>query len=330
MPVKMPLAVRAFFALGVFLALWWIWWSFSDFVLPSQEFKAAFSRLPQPCRDITIRGLFESAMIFASLNVALLLMLASLAAFARQGWGRWALVVYFIVLQAMPIGYAMHLYFAQPHTFQIVYQSVSEAWHTYLQRSWSHWPFYATLGIELILVGLIFSPSARPWFSREAAAEAGKDAMPISIKAFLAICTVIAGWMMYLTARHYVAPTPEQLAQIARLPDSYQALARMGDQIAVAIAFAEALILVMLAAVIAFGRKGWLRWVFALLVIARYAWPAAITLGMQALPYHERWDIYARYWWSTPLDFAWAAMWLLLVVLVFLPNARPWFRKAAI
>lgn len=327
MSVRVPLAVRAFFALSIVLALWWIWWSFSDFVLPSQEFKAAFSRLPQPFRDITINGLFESALIFTSLHVAILLMLASLAAFARQNWSRSALVIYFVILQAMPIGYAMHLYLAHPHAFQIVYHSVGEGWQAYLQRSWSHWPSYATVGLELLLIVLIFSPNARPWFRHEGLAERARDAMPISIRVFLAICTAIAGWMMYLTTRHYVAPSPEQLAQIAKLPDSYQALANMGSQIAVAIIFAQALILVLLAAVIAFGRKGWLRWVFVLLVIARYAWPAGITLAAAGLSFSRRWEIYTGAWWSAPLDFFWLGVWVTVLLLMFLPNARPWFRE---
>lgn len=324
----MPIAVRVFFALSVFLALWWIWWSFSDFILPSQQFKAVFFRLPQPFRDITIRGLFESALAFAGFNVALMLMLASLAAFARQGWARWALLLYFVVLQAMPIGYAMHLYFVHPKTFLLLYHSVGTAWHDYLQAAWSQWPSYVTLAIQLLLIALAFSPHARPWFRHAAAGPAGADRMPLSIKAFLVICLAIAGWMMFLTARHYVAPTPEQLAQIARLPDSYQALAHMGAQIAVALAFAQALILVLLAGVIAFGRKGWLRWLFAALVIARYAWPAVLTLSNGTQPFHHRWDIYTRGWWGEPVDFAWLALWLLLLALIFLPNAGPWFRKA--
>jgi hypothetical protein len=326
MSVKTPATVRAFFGLSLVLALWWIWGAFSDFVLPSQEFKAAFGRLPQPFRDITLQGLFESALTFAALNAAILLLLSSIAMFARRNWARWTLVAYFIVLQAVPIGYAMHLYFAQPDTFQIVYHSVSEGWHAYLQRSWSQWPFYATAGLELALIVLMFSPNARPWFTPEPTER--PEAMPVSVRVFLAICAAIAGWMMYVTAHHYVAPSPEQLAKIARLPDSYQAIAEMGNQIAVAIIFAQALILLLLAAVIAFGRKGWVRWVFAVLVIARYAWPAAITLGTSGLPFERRWEIYANGWWSAPHDFLWLGIWILVLVLLALPDSRPWFRKA--
>jgi hypothetical protein len=166
--LAMPISVRAFFAVSVGLALWWIYWSFFYFVLPSPEYAATLARLPQPFRDITVQAESRNALIATGAHVTLLLTLSSFAAFARQNWARWALVLYLVALQAMPIGYAAYLYFEMPRVFHTLYQSVDGWWLLYLARSWSRWPAYASLAIKLLMITLIFSPNARPWFRKGA------------------------------------------------------------------------------------------------------------------------------------------------------------------
>lgn len=171
--MPMPGSVKAFFAVGVGLALWWIYWSFYYFVLPSPQYAATLARLPQRYREIVVEADFRNALITTGAHVTLLLTLSAFAAFARWTWARWALVLYLIILQAMPVGYAAYLYFEMPRVFHTLYQSVDGWWLQYLTRSWSRWPAYASLAIKLLLVVLIFSPNARPWFRRDETEKGG-------------------------------------------------------------------------------------------------------------------------------------------------------------
>lgn len=126
-------------------------------------------RLPPALRDRIVEADFRNALLSSGVTVTLLLMLSSFATFGRQNWARWALVLYLLILQAMPVGYAAYVYFEAPRVFHTLYQSVDGWWQQYLGRSWSHWPAYASAAIKLTMIILIFSPNARPWFRKAAA-----------------------------------------------------------------------------------------------------------------------------------------------------------------
>lgn len=153
--------------------------------------------------------------------------------------------------------------------------------------------------------------------------------MPISIKAFFVLCLAIAAWIAFWPIYHQLYPAAHHLTLMAQLPAHLRPMVEKADLMAVAFKVGQAVVLVLLACAIAIGRVAWARWILVVLVAIRYIAPAYPTLLAAGLPFNHRWEIYNQAWWSSPWDFLWLGIWLVVLILPFLPNARRWFKKAA-
>jgi len=126
------------------------------------------ARLPQPFRDITLHAEIRNAVIIISINCAILLSLTALASFGRQNWARWTLLLLFVAQELAPFGIALYMKHAYPAYHP--YHTIGEFWHYYVRQFWSRPSNYIGLASKVVLIALIFSPNARPWFKRKTAA----------------------------------------------------------------------------------------------------------------------------------------------------------------
>ena len=116
-----------------------------------------FARLPAQMRDAIFHAQFESASRAFVLHTAVFLILAGTAAFARQDWARWLLLVYLLLTLFGPVATAA----IQHHGFG--------SWAVqYLQQRWLQplldWPVYVGTVLKIALLVLVFAPASRPWF----------------------------------------------------------------------------------------------------------------------------------------------------------------------
>jgi len=149
--------------------------------------------------------------------------------------------------------------------------------------------------------------------------------VPTTIKLFLALCGAIAAWLIYsaIQTLYFPVTLPPITPRNPQLDD----IVRQGEITGALVWIIQALLLVNLATLIVFARQAWLRYVVVFLILARYVWPASITLSIHALPLSQRWDMYIKAWWSSPASYVWAVAWILVIVLMFLPDTQLWFRK---
>lgn len=160
--------------------------------------------------------------------------------------------------------------------------------------------------------------------------------MPISIRLFYLLCSIIAGWLLFHVVQQVFFPSADYQAELARLPLQHRLSLRAANQRADALAAVAGVMLLLLASIIALGGKNWARWLLALAIAAGYAvqyvLPALWLLGIDGMPAPYRWrlilDMYVGLWWSAT-DLIWLGLWLAVIVLMFLPNAGPWFRRKA-
>ncbi|GAA0531401.1 hypothetical protein FHS83_002673 [Rhizomicrobium palustre] len=149
--------------------------------------------------------------------------------------------------------------------------------------------------------------------------------MPNSLKTFLLVCAAIAAWLMFTAAQtiYFPVPHPPITPQNAGVDD----LLREGEITSALIGIIIALVLFNLATLIVFAKQGWLRFILAALVITRYVWPAVVTLHNSYDRFTGNWARYVNGYWSNPADFLWLAIWLVVIILPFLPDTRTWFWK---
>lgn len=152
--------------------------------------------------------------------------------------------------------------------------------------------------------------------------------MPRTTKIFLALSGAIAAWLIYsaIQTLYFPVTLPPITPRNPQLDD----IVRQGEITGALIWIIQALLLLNLATLIAFAKQTWLRYVMVALILGRYVWPATITFSIHAIPLAQRWDMYIKAWWSSPASYAWAIVWISLIVLMFLPEKQFRFRKRAI
>lgn len=146
--------------------------------------------------------------------------------------------------------------------------------------------------------------------------------MPVGQRLFFALCSAVAAWFVWRCAAILWFPGLTQ-------PLGYHGVADVSAPMVARLWALQGVVLFTFGALITWARISWLRHVLAGLIVFQYAVPLAGALARSRLPLAQRWDWYLGQRWNQPDDVFWALLWLVLIVLMFVPGNARWFRKPA-
>ena len=163
----MPISVKVFFWLLIVFLAWGLWEEISIFVFPPPGLTANLAHFSESTRKLLWRGMYIGMVEPLAIHLFVPLILALLIVFARQGWARWLLALYFLSTKILPplliANYDLqHPEFSHQTSFWPVI-------HNYLLTHWLRPTPYLVLAFEILLIVLVFFPNARPWFRHNAA-----------------------------------------------------------------------------------------------------------------------------------------------------------------
>lgn len=104
----MPSHLRIFFWLIVAIAAYWVASVAWVILFPPPDMVAALARVPAVMREEIKENAWRITIITTAIRVVVFVGLAWAAAFRRQNWARWALVVIFILSHLAPFLAALH------------------------------------------------------------------------------------------------------------------------------------------------------------------------------------------------------------------------------
>jgi|GEM_PF-4744564 len=99
----MPSHLKVFFWLVAAVAAYWVASMLWVMEFPPAEMTTALAKIPAPMRAALARNAWMITLISTIIRVAVFVGLAWLAAFRRQNWARWSLLVIFILSHAAPL-----------------------------------------------------------------------------------------------------------------------------------------------------------------------------------------------------------------------------------
>ena len=105
----MPSNLKIFFWLIAAVAAWWVASMVWVMAFPPAEMTAALAKIPAAMRAAVARNAWQITLVSTAIRVLVFVGLAWLAAFRRQNWARWALLVIFILSHAAPFAIAARL-----------------------------------------------------------------------------------------------------------------------------------------------------------------------------------------------------------------------------
>ena len=123
------------------------------------------ARLPHPFREMQRPFDIRNAVTITSIWCAVLLLLAWLAAFRRQNWARWTLLMLFVAVELAQFG--GEAYFRLFYPDYALHHTLGSFLQHYVHVHWSSPWAYGIFAVKVALIVLIFSGNARPWFRRE-------------------------------------------------------------------------------------------------------------------------------------------------------------------
>jgi hypothetical protein len=171
----MPISIKLFLGLFAVYIAWLIYVSHGVFFCPAIPAPSAMVLHQMPnYQEFMCRYWLSVTVTRFVLMAVVPLILAAVAVFARKNWARWALVVWLVLLEMMPLVPAVRAYFLMPDAFVSYYHNWSSVWHDILRaRHFLHWdastlPNIAFLVAKLVMIALLFLSNARPWFHRQA------------------------------------------------------------------------------------------------------------------------------------------------------------------
>jgi hypothetical protein len=103
----MPSHLKIFFWLVAAVAAYWVASMLWVMEFPPAEMTAALAKIAAPMRAAVAHNAWIITLISTIIRVAVFVGLAWLAAFRRQNWARWSLLVIFILSHAAPLVLAM-------------------------------------------------------------------------------------------------------------------------------------------------------------------------------------------------------------------------------
>src|ERR1700758_881369 len=106
---RMPSHLKIFFWLVVSVAAWWVGSVLLGMGFPPGEMTAALAKIPAAMRAAVARNAWQITLVSPAIRVVVFVGLAWAAAFRRQNWARWTLLVIFILSHAAPFAIAMRL-----------------------------------------------------------------------------------------------------------------------------------------------------------------------------------------------------------------------------
>jgi hypothetical protein len=161
--------------------------------------------------------------------------------------------------------------------------------------------------------------------------------MPRAVKLFLVLCFVYAAWLVWWNVGPLLFPSPQRLQTLAQLPADIRAMVDQGEWVTAGIRILIPLVLYgTLALTAALARRNWARWGLALLLvagefslfilIAYYSVAHADIRLPQELTWTGGWHDWLHRWayWQTGVR---VALKLALIATIFVPAAKPWFRR---
>jgi hypothetical protein len=167
----MPISVKVFFWLLIAFLAWGLWEVISIFVFTPPDLAAHLTHLSESTRKLFWSGMYIGMAEPLAIHLFVPLILAVLIVFARQGWARWLLALYFLSTKILP-----PLLIARYDLQNPEFSHQTSFWpviHDYLLNHWLRPAPYLVLAFEILLMVLVFSPNARPWF-RHNTAPAGR------------------------------------------------------------------------------------------------------------------------------------------------------------
>jgi hypothetical protein len=99
----MPSHLKIFFWLVAAVAAYWVGSMLWVMQFPPAEMVAALAKIPEPMRAAVARNAWQITLISTVIRVVVFVGLAWFAAFRRQNWARWSLLVIFILSHAAPL-----------------------------------------------------------------------------------------------------------------------------------------------------------------------------------------------------------------------------------
>jgi hypothetical protein len=159
----MPITVKAFSVLCVVLIATWVYSLAGNIAFPSAHYVSMLAKLPPEMRGEARHFDSMSMGISTVAWCVMVLLLGWLAAFRRQNWARWVLLAVFVLAVLVP--------FVGMGVFNLEHSDIARI-SPYRQFAWHELASYArpnsvlVLGIKILMLLLVFSPNARPWFIR--------------------------------------------------------------------------------------------------------------------------------------------------------------------
>lgn len=105
----MPTHLRIFFWLIAAVSAYWVLSMLWVMEFPPAEISSMLARLPAAVRAQIQERAWHITLVSTIIRVLIFFGLAWFAAFRRQNWARWTLLVIFIATHAVPFGAAVYL-----------------------------------------------------------------------------------------------------------------------------------------------------------------------------------------------------------------------------
>ena len=164
----MPRSIKWFIWLAFFYVAWCSFWNFKFMFWQTAHYTELLAKLPPSLRQVAEQADLNAALIRFTCYLLPFIVFAVLAGFFRRAWARWGLVIVLVVTETLwPLLYAGYTYFFQPEIYKIVMQGELQNWlrngYRFDAAHWAHW---FILTIMVVIVALLFSPNAKPWFRK--------------------------------------------------------------------------------------------------------------------------------------------------------------------
>lgn len=161
----MPRNVKIFLVLCVVFALWRLYSYFSFALTPSPVWQAMLAQLSPQERHITEQGAVVGALLQTAYYMLPATFFAIVAGFWGRNWARWGFVAVLVLLEVFPLVYAGYSLILRPELYKVIHHPIIDWLQTY-QLNAAHIGVWVRLGVKALLIGLLFSPNAQPWFHR--------------------------------------------------------------------------------------------------------------------------------------------------------------------
>jgi hypothetical protein len=162
----MPRNIKIFLVLCALFALWRLYTNFAFALTPSHDWQSMLAQLSAAERQITRHGALIGAVMQTAYYLLPAAFFALVAGFTGRNWARWGFVAVLVLLEAFPLIYAGYTVLMRPELYHVIHHPIRD-WMMSYQINGAHWTVWLRLAMKAVLIALLFTRNAEPWFHRQ-------------------------------------------------------------------------------------------------------------------------------------------------------------------